>query len=79
MFVALATFAGIEIELEIRVAADVREKSRVYRRTAEVCMDDDAGGVDDAAERRFGRAPGTLACLPYGRILVIAGTALAQV
>ena len=56
VLVARAALAAIEIEFEIRVSAhDLLRRlpnRMVDRGTAEVGVDDDAGGVDDGAESR---------------------------
>ena len=56
MLVTGAAVAFVQIELEVRVAADdllrLAPDLRIDRRAAEVRVDDDAGTVDDAAEAR---------------------------
>jgi len=56
MLVARAALSMLEIEFEVRVAGDevrgIRPERAIDRRAPEVRVDDDAGGVDDTAERR---------------------------
>src|SRR5688572_22550076 len=60
MFVARAAATIVEIELEVRVAADdlrcLRPEGRIDRRAAEVRVNDDAASVDGPAERRTRRS-----------------------
>ena len=77
--VARAAGAGLEVQLEVRVAGrgarDGLARLGPERGAAEVRVHDHAGRVEDALERRRGRGPRPLT-RPFAQVGVLAGAAL---
>jgi hypothetical protein len=78
--VSAAPRAGLEVVLQVRVAAgggrDRRERLRRKRRAAEVGVDDDSRGVDHRPQARPGTPRSSVGCL-RGQVRRIGAASLA--